>query len=300
MGLYFTLTLAAWLAGGLVCSPWIFWLDRERGEFGGPVKVAVLFAWPLLMPLLLYKREDVTGLQAGRNVALALALLAAGPSYEAFSRPGPPEAVTVKGGVITGTITGGVPYDPDAVIQRRIGEQRASSYFYSAMAKYQRQEFEEAVLEFQRCLSLDPAHDRCLAGLKFARNRQGVAVITEDDRNQALRHWNAGIIAFQAGDYARARELWLACLNRDPKNSDCSTGLARVDAALTAVRPGRLPSENDKREAIRYWNSGIIYYQRGDFEKARDEWQRCRSLDRDNSECKTGLQRIEQSYGAAP
>lgn len=60
------------------------------------------------------------------------------------------------------------------------------------------------------------------------------------------------------------------------------------------------PSENDKREAVRYWNSGIIFYQKGDFEKARDEWMRCKQLDPSNSECKTGLERIDQSYGAAP
>lgn len=59
------------------------------------------------------------------------------------------------------------------------------------------------------------------------------------------------------------------------------------------------PNENDKREAVRYWNSGIIFYQRGDYEKARDEWNRCRALDSSNSDCATGLGRIAQSYGLA-
>ena len=58
-------------------------------------------------------------------------------------------------------------------------------------------------------------------------------------------------------------------------------------------------SENDKREAVRYWNSGIIYYQKGDYEKSREEWDRCRTLDPSNSDCTIGLNRIEQSFGLA-
>ena len=69
------------------------------------------------------------------------------------------------------------------------------------------------------------------------------------------------------------------------------TNMAGVPAA---------PSENDKREAVKHWNAGIIFYQKGDYEKARDEWQICKQMDPSNSDCVTGLQRIDQSYGSGP
>ena len=56
-------------------------------------------------------------------------------------------------------------------------------------------------------------------------------------------------------------------------------------------------SESDRREAVKHWNSGIIFYQRGDFEKTQDEWEVCRALDPGNSDCVVGMQRLEQNYG---
>lgn len=129
-----------------------------------------------------------------------------------------------------------------------------------------------------------------------------------------LLHERGDLTGWEAG---RNALLWLALLspgvtlslievNREPR-----VEVRYQYVRPPAVRPARVvpavdpepiviaavPSENDKREAIRYWNSGIIYYQRGDYEKARDEWGRCMRLDPGNFDCKTGLGRIEQSYG---
>ncbi|MCX5788417.1 MAG: hypothetical protein NTX64_07955 [Elusimicrobia bacterium] len=57
------------------------------------------------------------------------------------------------------------------------------------------------------------------------------------------------------------------------------------------------PSEADRREAVKHWNSGIIYYQKGDYEKSQEEWSLCRELDPGNSDCLTGLQRLDMNYG---
>lgn len=297
MGLFFALTIGAWLAGGLVCAPWIFWLDRERREFGGPVKAAVLFAWPILMPALLYKREDLSGPQAARSAATAMLLVFAGPAYESFS---PPPVTT---GVVTGGVIGGLmPYDPGAV-QRKINAQMAKASFHAGMSRYERAEYHGAIQEWTRCLSLAPGDAACKAGVLLAHERlsgaSDILVVGENERRIARRRWSEGLLYYEKGEYARAAEEWSACLRADPADHDCRTFLARVGG-----RPPDPPqpkvARNDKREAVRYWNSGIIYYQRGDFEKARDEWGACLRLDPVNSDCATGLQRIDQSYGSAP
>ncbi|MBI5244299.1 MAG: hypothetical protein HY922_11585 [Elusimicrobia bacterium] len=51
------------------------------------------------------------------------------------------------------------------------------------------------------------------------------------DKKEAGRHWTMGVVAFQKGDYAKARDEWLLCRRYDPANSDCAAGLQRIDNA---------------------------------------------------------------------
>lgn len=56
-------------------------------------------------------------------------------------------------------------------------------------------------------------------------------------------------------------------------------------------------SEENKRKAIKHWNAGIIYFQKQDYAKAKDEWLLCKQFDPSNTDCNTGLQRIDSTYG---
>jgi membrane protein involved in colicin uptake len=56
-------------------------------------------------------------------------------------------------------------------------------------------------------------------------------------------------------------------------------------------------SEDQKRQAIKHWHTGIIYFQKGDYAKARDEWLLCKQFDATNADCLSGLQRIDSSFG---
>lgn len=51
----------------------------------------------------------------------------------------------------------------------------------------------------------------------------------------------------------------------------------------------------DQREAARYWNWGIIAFQRGRIEEARKEWTACLQLDPDQEDCRKGLARLDGS-----
>jgi len=52
-------------------------------------------------------------------------------------------------------------------------------------------------------------------------------------------------------------------------------------------------SDQNRRDAVKHWQSGIIAYQKQDLQKARDEWLLCRQFDPNNEDCKNGLTRIE-------
>jgi tetratricopeptide (TPR) repeat protein len=69
-----------------------------------------------------------------------------------------------------------------------------------------------------------------------------------------------------------------------------------VDSA-TAFPPRTATSEEEKRIAVKHWNAGIIYFQKGDFGKARDEWLLCKQHNPANADCQTGLARLDSTYG---
>lgn len=56
-------------------------------------------------------------------------------------------------------------------------------------------------------------------------------------------------------------------------------------------------SEDNKRQAMKHWHNGIIFFQKLDYAKARDEWLLCKQYDPTNKDCQDGLQRIDNTYG---
>jgi Tfp pilus assembly protein PilF len=56
-------------------------------------------------------------------------------------------------------------------------------------------------------------------------------------------------------------------------------------------------SEDARRSSQQHYLSGVIYFQKGDYVKARDEWTLALQLDPGNSDAKAGLERIEKLYG---
>jgi hypothetical protein len=41
----------------------------------------------------------------------------------------------------------------------------------------------------------------------------------------------------------------------------------------------------------------VVYFQKGDYNKARDEWALAKQLDPSNADAQAGLERIEKLYG---
>jgi Tfp pilus assembly protein PilF len=57
--------------------------------------------------------------------------------------------------------------------------------------------------------------------------------------------------------------------------------------------PSRPATDVDrKREAQQHYLSGMIYFQKGDYAKAKEEWSLCQQLDPENPEVRAGLERL--------
>ena len=78
-------------------------------------------------------------------------------------------------------------------------------------------------------------------------------------------------------------------------NEDAKAGLRRIEGPSAA-----LVSEQDKRSSQQHYLDGVVYFQKGDYSEAKDEWRLSLSLDRENSDARAGLERIEKLYSSAP
>lgn len=72
----------------------------------------------------------------------------------------------------------------------------------------------------------------------------------------------------------------------------CRPQLFLVELTPSAVGRSSTVSQPDMRSAERHYLLGVRFFQRGQYDKARHEWKISRAFDRDNSNAKTGLQRI--------
>jgi len=130
--------------------------------------------------------------------------------------------------------------------------------------------------------------------------------IEHAQRRAAFFQWNAGVDYVLSDEPDKAAQAWHACLRMDPGNQDCRAGIKLIEGRAPkksakkkkkrAVRVARAPKpdpKNNARRAVKHWNSGIIYFQKGDYQSARREWGLCRAADPANGDCASGLRRVE-------
>ena len=81
---------------------------------------------------------------------------------------------------------------------------------------------------------------------------------------------------------------------------------AKASASASPASPAHgtastaVVSEDNKRQSQQYYLSGIIYYDKGDIEKARNEWAHALQIDPSNPDAKSGLERIKNIHGIQP
>ena len=137
-------------------------------------------------------------------------------------------------------------------------------------------------------------------------------------RSRADIHFLAGFDHFRAGRGADARREWSACRELDETHDFCEFGLSALDAGaprgavapdspVTAAPPpaDHWPSPAPvNQDASQAYLEGVIYYQKGDYEKARAAWQKAKELAPAGSEsardATVGLEKLNTLYGTTP
>ena len=130
----------------------------------------------------------------------------------------------------------------------------------------------------------------------------------DEGGRQAQQYYLAGMIYFEKGDYEKALKEWETAHKLDPEDQDVAAGLTRVRQLLgRAPRSGEaIPLQaapvfdrsetrsEDQRRSQQHYLSGVIYYDKGDYAKARDEWSTALRIDPDNVDAAAGLARVDR------
>jgi tetratricopeptide (TPR) repeat protein len=135
-------------------------------------------------------------------------------------------------------------------------------------------------------------------------------------RSRADVHFLAGYDHHRAGRAEDARREWNACRELDETHDFCEFGLTVLDAGapraaepeapVTAAPPlkDEFPVEPADRAANQAYLEGVIYYQKGDYEKARIAWLKAKGLAAPGSDvakdATAGLEKLAVLYGTAP
>ncbi len=175
-------------------------------------------------------------------------------------------------------------------LQAEIRSEMAAQHVAQGRQAYEGRRYDAAIASWKKAVSYgyDPkAADQLVARAKEQMRREEAAKkraaeLAKEREEEAKR---------KAEEAAKAEEEAKAKAEAEAKAG--KTGGAPAAPAET----GGAPSEDNKRMSQQHYLSGMIFYQKGDYAKAKDEWTLAKQLDPGNSDALAGLERIEKLYG---
>lgn len=179
-------------------------------------------------------------------------------------------------------------------LQAEIRSEMASQHVAQGRQSYEGRKYEAAIASWKKAVTY--GYDQKAADQLIARAKEQMR------REEAARK-RAEELAKQREEEAKKRkeeEERLAAeekAKREAEEQAAKANAAANPGAATAGAPIGATSEDNKRSSQQHYLSGVIFFQKGDYEKAKNEWALALQLDPGNSDAQTGLKRIEALYG---
>lgn len=183
-------------------------------------------------------------------------------------------------------------------LQAEIRAEMASQHVAQGRQFYETRKYNEAITQWKTATTY---------GYDSKSSEQLIARAKEQMRREAAAKARSIEIAKEKeeADKLQAEELAKAAAEKKAKeDADAKAAAAtaaaapatpKADGATTAATAGA--SEDSKRQSQQNYLTGVIFFQKGDYEKARNAWHLSLQFDPSNSDAKTGLERIEKLYG---
>lgn len=183
-------------------------------------------------------------------------------------------------------------------LQSEIRSEMAGQHVAQGRRLYEFRQYDGAIAEWKRAMAY--GYDQRSGEQLIARAKEQ-ARRDEVNRKHAVEAAKAKAEqAKQEAEEAKAKEAEEAKAASAAGGAGTGAGTTPESGAPAAGQPGAAPaalSEDNKRQSQQYYLSGLIYFQKGDYDKARNDWTHSLQLDPANPDAKAGLDRINNLYG---
>jgi polysaccharide export outer membrane protein len=192
--------------------------------------------------------------------------------------------------------------DKEKIFTPKEQAKEAKRYYKEGKHHYKREEFEEAILNFEKALDFDPKLSRAenyiqkakkgvLEGEKLERERlenlkareiERVSKREEETKSQTIKkHYTLGRAFYQEGKLQKAISQFDRVLALDAKHKGALRHKKKAEEELKEVIAEKKEKER-KNRIVRYYEEGKTYYKKGEFPPALTSFEKVLKLDPEN------------------
>jgi tetratricopeptide (TPR) repeat protein len=175
-------------------------------------------------------------------------------------------------------------------LMSEIRSEMASQHVAAGRQLYETRKFTDAISEWKKAVTY--GYDAKAADQLVARAKEQMR--REDDARK-----RAAEMAKKRDEDAKKKaeeDARIAAETKKKEEEDKAAAAKQAPAAGSGPVSKPASSEEARKSSQQHYLSGVIFFQKGDYEKARDEWSLAMQLDPSNSDAKAGLDRIEKLY----
>jgi tetratricopeptide (TPR) repeat protein len=180
-------------------------------------------------------------------------------------------------------------------LQAEIRAEVANQHVAEGRRLYESRQYDKAISEWKAAVEY---------GYDPRSSEQLVARAKEQIRREEAAKKHAAEVAKEREEEAKKKEEEAKADAEAKKKEEAEKAKAAAAVAAStaaAPSPDGLPagaSDSAKHQSEQAYLEGVIFYQKGDYEKARDKWLSAKQLDPSNIDAAAGLEKIEKLYGA--
>lgn len=180
-------------------------------------------------------------------------------------------------------------------LQAEIRAEVANQHVAEGRRLYESRRYDDAMKEWKQAVTY--GYDPKAADQLVARAKEQIR------REESAKRRAVELAKQREEERARKKEEEEKLAAEQKKKEEEEKAKQQAAAATSATAAGTpapaAPSaESNRQSSQAAYLAGMISFQKGDYEKARDEWLRAKQLDPSNSDAIAGLQKIEQLYGS--
>jgi len=184
-------------------------------------------------------------------------------------------------------------------LQAEIRAEVANQHVAEGRRLYESRQYEKAISEWKAATEYgyDPkASDQLVARAKEqirreeAAKKRAVELAKEREEEAKKKKEEADKTAAEAKKKAEE--------DKAKAEADAKAAQATGQAPANPATPAAPPSDTAKQQSGQAYLEGMIFFQQGNYEKAREKFMHAKQLDPSNTDAVGGLERIEKLYGA--